>query len=132
MQDLAGLRLAAAANSSGAEFLAGSGLAFHAYPSLDEALAALAAHNADAVINSVGALDWSVARGYSAAIEVRSGLLAPALLGFAVPPGSPQLGPLDQSLVRTTTSAGWSKQEASLLHPVNAGRPGNRAPCVMR
>ena len=113
LRELAGLRRAAVASSSGAEFLVGSGLTFQSYPSLDAALAALAMHRADAVINSVGALEWAVASGYRPAIEVRAGLLAPALIGFAVPPGSPLLVPLDESLVRITSSADWSAREAS-------------------
>jgi ABC-type amino acid transport substrate-binding protein len=113
LHDLAGTRLAAAASSSGAEFLAASGLPFSAYPNLDAALAALATHRADAVINSVGALEWAVATGYRATIEVRAELLAPSLMGFAVPPGSQLLVPLDESLVRATSSADWSKREAS-------------------
>lgn len=113
LHDLAGLRLAAAADSSGAEFLTGSGVVFHSYPNLDAALAALATHRADAVINSVGTLEWAVAGGYHATVEVRAGLLASSLMGFAVPPGSPLLVPLDESLVRTTGNADWSKREAS-------------------
>lgn len=113
LQDLAGLRRAAAAGSSGAEFLAGSGLTFEPYPSLDAALAALAKHRTDAVVNSVGALEWMVANGYRNAVEVRGGLLAPSLMGFAVPPGSPLLVPLDTALVRATGSADWPAREAS-------------------
>jgi ABC-type amino acid transport substrate-binding protein len=113
LHDLAGMRLAAAASSSGAEFLAGSDVAFHPYPSLDAALSALAAQRADAVINSVGTLEWAVASGYRGTIEVRTGLLASSLMGFAIPPGSPLLVPLDESLVRATSSADWPKREAS-------------------
>ena len=112
-RDLAGLRLAAAEASSGAEFLAGVGLPFQSYPSLDAALAALTRHRADAVVNSVGALQWAVANGYRSTIELRAGLLAPALMGFAVPPGSALLPPLDESLVRITTGADWTAREAS-------------------
>ena len=113
LRDLAGLRLAAVEASSGAEFLAEAGLAFQHYPSLDAALAALAARRAGAVVNSVGALEWAVASGYRGTLEVRAGLLAPSLLGFAVPPGSALLAPLDETLVRTTTSADWPAREAS-------------------
>ena len=113
LHDLAGVRLAAAEASSGAEFLAGAGLGFQPYPSLDAALAALAMHRADAVVNSVGALQWAVASGYRSAVEVRVGLLAPALMGFAVPPGSGLLTRLDESLVRVTSSTDWAAREAS-------------------
>jgi polar amino acid transport system substrate-binding protein len=115
LHELADMRLTAAADSSGAEFLAASGLKFQPAPSLDAALAAVAAHRADAVINSVGALEWSVARDYSRTVELRAGLLAPALMGFAVTRGSPLLLPLDQVLVRVTTSANWVAREDALL-----------------
>ena len=113
LRDLAGLRIAAATASSGAEFLAESGLPYEPYPSLDAALAALASRRTDAVVNSVGALRWRVAKRFAGAAEVRAGLLAPALMGFSVPPGSPLLLPLDQSLVRITGSADWVAREAS-------------------
>jgi ABC-type amino acid transport substrate-binding protein len=76
-------------------------------------LQALGAHRADAVVNSVGALEWEVANRVRPGIEIRAGLLAPAMLGFAVPPGSPLLVTLDESLVRITSSADWSAREAS-------------------
>ncbi len=113
LHDLAGVRCAAAVSSSGAEFLTEAGLTFQSYPNLEAALSALAIRRTDAVINSVGALEWTVASGYRTAIEVRSGLLAPSLMGFAVPPLSALLVPLNESLVRTTSSADWPAREAS-------------------
>jgi polar amino acid transport system substrate-binding protein len=111
--DLAGLRRAAAANSSGAEFLTAAGLRFQTYDNLEAALAALAAHQTDAVVNSVGALQWAVANGFSRTAEVRAGLLAPALMGFALQANSPLLVPLDEALVRITSSEDWAAREKS-------------------
>lgn len=113
--DLAGRRIAAAAGSSGAEFLAGAGLPFDAYPSLDRALEALAAHRADAVVNSVGALDHAVSARFAGLVDLPRGLLAPALMGVALPPRSPLLRPLDRALVKITTSPEWAAVEASYL-----------------
>jgi polar amino acid transport system substrate-binding protein len=111
--DLIGKRLGAAASSSGAEYLASSGFTFTKYPSLGDALDALAAHKIDAVVNSVGALDYAIANRYRNSIELQRGLLAPAFMGVALPLHSPLKGPLDQSLVRITTGPEWPAVEAA-------------------
>ena len=111
--DLIGKRLGAVASSSGAEYLLASGRAYTRYPSLGDALDALAAHKVDAVINSVGALEYAIANRYRNSIELQRGLLAPAFMGVALPPHSPLKAPLDQSLVRITTGAEWRAVEAA-------------------
>jgi polar amino acid transport system substrate-binding protein len=111
--DLIGKRLGAATSSSGAEYLTSRGLAFTGYPSLGAALDALAARRIDAVINSVGALEYMVSNRYRSSIELGHGLLAPAFMGVALPPNSPLREPLNQSLVRITTGSEWPAIEAA-------------------
>jgi polar amino acid transport system substrate-binding protein len=111
--DLTGKKLGAATSSSGAEYLASRGLAFTGYPSLGAALDALAAHKIDAVVNSVGALEYLIANRYRSSIELEHGLLAPAFMGVALPPHSPLREPLDRSLVRITTGSEWPAIEAA-------------------
>jgi len=111
--DLIGKRLGAAASSSGAEYLTTSGFAFAKYRSLGDALDALAAHKIDAVVNSVGALEYAIANRYRNSIELQHGLLAPAFMGIALPRHSPLKGPLDLSLVRITTGSEWPAIEAT-------------------
>jgi polar amino acid transport system substrate-binding protein len=110
---LAGVRRAAAPNSSGAEFLTAAGLTFQTYDNLEAALTALSARQTDAVVNSVGALQWAMANGFSRTAAVRTGLLAPALMGFAICTNSALLVPLDDSMVRITTSEDWAAREKS-------------------
>jgi polar amino acid transport system substrate-binding protein len=114
--DLIGKKLAAATSSSGAEYLTSRGLAYTGYPSLAAALDALAAHKVDAVVNSVGALQYLIADRYRNSIELQRGLLAPAFMGVALPPNSPLREPLNQSLVRITTGSEWPAIEAAYFN----------------
>lgn len=111
--DLDGKRLAAAAGSSGAEYLGSAGLAFTTCPSLAAALDALAEGRADAVVNSVGALDYAVANRARGTAGLMRGLLAPALMGVALPRRSALREPLDEALVAITTAPDWAPVEAS-------------------
>lgn len=62
---------------------------------------------ATAVGNSIGALTFLVAKAHSRDIEVARGLLAPAYLAFALPPGSPLRQSLDEALIEVTGSPEW-------------------------
>lgn len=86
-------------------------LSFAATRTLEEALQRLDAGRATAVVNSVGALSWSVARAHARDVEVARGLLAPAYLTFAVPPGSALRQPLDEALIAVTASPEWVGME---------------------
>ncbi|MGO9742737.1 MAG: transporter substrate-binding domain-containing protein [Roseiarcus sp.] len=111
--DLVGKKLAAVANSSGAEFLDERRLRYARFDDLPSALAALASGDADAVVNSIGALQYAIANGFDARIEQPRGVLAPAYMAIALPPGSALEKPLDQALIRITASAEWRRVEAS-------------------
>src|SRR5262249_24935780 len=108
---LAGKRLAAVANSSGAEYLESQHLSYTKYPNLQSALTSLANGESDAVVNSVGALQYLISTQFYGVIPMPSGLLAPAYMAFALPPDSPLKKPLDRALVRITASSGWRSQE---------------------
>jgi ABC-type amino acid transport substrate-binding protein len=58
--DLDGKRLAAVADSSGAEYLDEQHLHYTKYANLKDALASLVRGNSDAVVNSVGALEYAI------------------------------------------------------------------------
>jgi len=78
--DLMGRRLAAVSNSSGAEYLDAQRLAYQKFGNLPDALNALATGRTDAVVNSVGALQYLVNTRFSDAIAPPRGLLAPAYM----------------------------------------------------
>lgn len=115
--DLVGKRLAAVAHSSGAEFLDQRRLHYAPFSDLPSALAALARGETDAVVNSIGALQYAIANGFTGTIEPPQGVLAPAYMAIALPPGSALKRRLDATLVEITASAEWRRVEASYFAP---------------
>jgi polar amino acid transport system substrate-binding protein len=109
--DLAGRRLAAVSDSSGAEFLDAQRYAYQNFGNLPDALNALATGRTDAVVNSVGALQYLVNTRYSDSIAPPHGLLAPAYMAFALPKNSTLKMPLDQALTIVTASPEWRSVE---------------------
>jgi polar amino acid transport system substrate-binding protein len=111
--DLAGKRLAAVAHSSGAEYLDDRQLRYAPFDDLAAALAGLAGGQVDAVVNSVGALQYLIAARFKDKIRPPQGVLEPAYMAVALPPGSPLKKPLDEILVGTTGSGEWRRVEES-------------------
>jgi ABC-type amino acid transport substrate-binding protein len=109
--DLAGKRLATVAASSGAEYLDVQHLAYQKFGTLPGALAALAAGKADAVVNSIGALQYLVSTRFSGSVAPPRGLLAPAYMAFALPPNSALKKPLDRALTVITATPEWRAVE---------------------
>jgi len=109
--DLAGKRIAAVSDSSGAEYLDAQGLAYQKFGNLPDALDALATGRTDAVVNSVGALQYLVNRRFSDAIAPPRGLLAPAYIAFALPMNSALKKPLDRALTIVSESPEWRSVE---------------------
>ena len=115
--DLSGRRLGAVALSSGAEYLDSLHLVYTRYRDIPEALAALDAKRIDAVVNSVGALRYGVAKRFPDRLEVPPGLLAPAYMAIALQKESPLKRPIDRALMTITSSPEWSAQEARTFGP---------------
>ena len=115
--DLVGIRLAAVAHSSGAEFLDRRRLRYAPFDDLPSALEALARGDTDAVVNSVGALQYAITGRFAETIEPPHNILAPAFMAFALPPGSALKKPLDAALVEITASPEWRRVEASYFVP---------------
>jgi polar amino acid transport system substrate-binding protein len=111
--DLAGKRLAAVAHSSGAEYLDERRLRFAPYDDLAAALTALERGQADAVVNSIGALQYLVSTRFKDTIRPPQGVLEPAYMAIALPPGSPLKKSLDEALVLITASQDWRRIENS-------------------
>ena len=109
--DLNGKKLAAVAHSSGAEYLDQMHLPYTKYKDLPEALDLLANGQSNVVVNSVGALQYFVAKRYAKVIEVPQGLLAPAHMAIALPEHSPIKKPIDRALIRITNSPEWRTLE---------------------
>ena len=109
--DLSGKKLAAVAQSSGAEYLDGLHLKYEKYDNLAEALSSLADGRSNAVVNSVGALQYLVAARFAQIIRVPRVLLAPAFMAFALPDNSPLKKPVDRALIKITASPEWKSVE---------------------
>ena len=105
--DLIEKKLAAVARSSGAEYLDELNLHYIKYKDLPEALDSLVNGQSGAVVNSVGALQYSVSKRYARVLEIPQGLLAPAYLAIALPERSPLKKPIDLALIKITNSPEW-------------------------
>jgi polar amino acid transport system substrate-binding protein len=86
--DLAGKQLAAVAHSSGAEYLDERHLRYASFDDLAAALTALGRGEADAVVNSIGVLQYLVSTRFKNTIRPPQGVLEPAYMAIALPPGS--------------------------------------------
>ena len=109
--DLRGKKLAAVAQSSGAEYLDELHLQYTKYKDLPEALDSLASGHSNAVVNSVGALQYFIAKRYARVLEIPQGLLAPAYMAIALPEHSPIKKPIDRALIKITNSPEWRTLE---------------------
>src|SRR3984885_10895327 len=88
--DLAGKRLAAVAHSSGAEYLDERHLRYTSFDDLAAAVTALGRGQADAVVNSIGALQYLVSSArFKNTIRPPEAVLEPAYMAIALPLGSP-------------------------------------------
>jgi ABC-type amino acid transport substrate-binding protein len=115
--DLAGKQLAAVAHSSGAEYLDERHLRYASFDDLAAALTALGRGEADAVVNSNGALQYLAATRFKTTIRPPQGVLEPAYMAIALPPGSPLKKPIDEALVGITASQEWRQVEDGYFGP---------------
>jgi ABC-type amino acid transport substrate-binding protein len=81
------------------------------FNNLPDALDALAAGKFDAVVNSVGALQYLISKRYAGTEEMPQGLLAPAYMAIALPEHSPLKRPIDEALVKITSDPEWMSFE---------------------
>ena len=110
--DLAGKRLAAVGHSSGAEYLDERHLRYAPFDELAAALTALESRGSRrgrqqrrrAPVSDLSALQEGT-------IKAPQGVLEPAYMAIALPPGSPLKKPLDEALVGITASQEWRQIE---------------------
>jgi polar amino acid transport system substrate-binding protein len=109
--DLSRQKLAAVVHSSGAEYLDELHLQYTECKDLPEALDSLANGQSNAVVNSVGALQYFISKRYDKVLEMPQGLLAPAYMAVALPAHSPLKRPIDRALIKITSGAEWRTLE---------------------
>jgi polar amino acid transport system substrate-binding protein len=83
--DLTRKKLAAVAQSSGAEYLDEHHLEYTKFKNLPDALDALAAGKSDTVVNSVGALQYLISKRYASSVEMPKGGAFAVLYGDRTP-----------------------------------------------
>jgi polar amino acid transport system substrate-binding protein len=105
--DLTRIKLAAVVQSSGAEYLDEHHLQYTKFKNLPDALDSLAGGKSDAVVNSVGALQYLISKRYASVEEIPQGLLAPAYMAIALPEHSPFKRPINEALVKITSDPEW-------------------------
>jgi polar amino acid transport system substrate-binding protein len=109
--DLAKKNLAAVTQSSGAEYLDEHHLGYTKFNNLPDALDSLADGKSDAVVNSVGALQYLISKRHANTEEMPQGLLAPAYMAIALPEHSPLKRPIDEALLKITSDPEWISLE---------------------
>jgi polar amino acid transport system substrate-binding protein len=109
--DLRGKKLAAVAESSGAEYLDRLHLKYEKFDNLVEALSSLADGRSNAVVNSEGTLRYLVSTRFRENIRVPRILLAPAYMAIALPEHSRLKRPIDRALINITASPEWKAVE---------------------
>jgi len=109
--DLREKKLGAVARSSGAEYLDELHLQYVKYKDLPEALDSLASGKSNAVVNSVGALQYFISKRYARVLEMPQGLLAPAYMAIALPEHSLLKKSIDRALIKITNSLEWRTLE---------------------
>lgn len=115
--DLAGKQLGAVTASSGAEYLDDQRLAYQKFENLPDALNAVASGKVDAVVNSIGALQYLAKARFADAISPPHGVMAPAYMAFALPMNSALKRPLDRALTIVTASPEWRSVEDTYFGP---------------
>jgi hypothetical protein len=117
---LAGKRLAAVAHSSGAEYLDERHLRYAPFDELPAALAALGRGEVDAVVNSVGALQYMISTRFKGAIRPPQGVLEPAYMAIALPPGSPLKKKLDEALAGSPQARSGARSRMAISAASNS------------
>ncbi|PAM96921.1 hypothetical protein CJI59_37960 [Streptomyces sp. Alain-F2R5] len=78
---------------------------------MPDALGAVASGKADAVVNSIGALQYLVRTRFADRLDPPHGVLAPAYMAFALPMNSELKRPLDRALTVVSASPEWRSVE---------------------
>ena len=86
-------------------------LPYTKYKDLPDALDSLAKGQSNVVVNSVGALQYFIAKRYAKVVDIPQGLLAPAYMAIALPEHSPIKRPIDRALIKITNGPEWRTLE---------------------
>ena len=106
--DLSELRVGAVRDSSGAEFLQRWNMAHTEFESLTEALAAAEKKQIDAVVNSIGTLQYLIHTEHAdGQLKLAPNLLNESHISLALAPDSPHREVINRAVLKRLQSDGW-------------------------
>lgn len=107
LDDLRGERVVAVGKSSGAEFLLRENISFISHPSIEEAIEAVLAREAEAVVSNVPVLKYHNKSSFQGKLLVSDNYLLRNNMGMALPPGSPLKEPINRILLEKISEPKW-------------------------
>jgi polar amino acid transport system substrate-binding protein len=119
-------RIGAVRNSSAAEYLSMSGVAFSPYDTLEAALTALAEGREDAVFNSRGGLIHHIKTSHAETLEVLAGDLSRGWMAFALPHGAPGRELVNRALLKVLSSRAWAAERETMAREYGANGKSDR------
>ncbi len=111
--DLPRIKVATVEGSTSADYLRSRHIMFARHPDVDSALASLVADKCDAVVYDAPILRYQTFRKYSGEAIVLQNTFERQNYAFALPSDSPLREPINQVLLRKTSSPSWDEILAS-------------------
>ncbi|WP_246194913.1 transporter substrate-binding domain-containing protein [Allochromatium palmeri] len=108
IDDLRSQRVLALNGSTGEQFLSDQGIGHHSITRLTEALKAVAAGRAAAVVHDAPILRYEIKAGFAGQLRVLPLDLQKQTYGIALPPGSPLREPINVTLIGIIQSDDWN------------------------
>ena len=118
-EGLPGKRVATVTASASAQWLGQQGLSFHAYPKLSQALDALEARQADAVVYDAPILNYAIQQRPHADIRLLDHQFNLSFNAFALPQGSDKLETLNLAILEAIHGQRWQQLRADFLGSAN-------------
>jgi polar amino acid transport system substrate-binding protein len=106
--DLPDARLGSVPGSTSSSYLDRRQLPYTVYDTPDAALAALAGNEIDAVVYDAPILRYAVRQRFGPILEVLPAVFEHQYYGIALPEGSPLLEPINEALLRRTSTPEWN------------------------
>lgn len=107
--DLSRIKVATVEGSTAADYLRSRHIMFAKHPDVDSALASLVKNKCDAVVYDEPILKYQTYQNYSGEVFVLPIIFERQNYAFALPSGSPLREPINQVLLRETSSPSWDE-----------------------
>jgi polar amino acid transport system substrate-binding protein len=114
-EDLAHVSVGTVPGTTSARYLERHHIVFHEFPTVEDALTALAGGEVGAVVYDVPLLKYLSRRDWPGRISVLPGTFERQAYAIVLPQGSPLREPLNRALLREIQGSGWEDTVASYL-----------------